>query len=513
MNTSQLRKLLTVVVCLTYPTANIYADIILSGDAIAPDPLNAGTGGNTGTITINAGEVVTSTNSSNIGVGSGSNGQLTISDSGTSVQIGGGPGQSLEIGSDLGDGQVTIENNAIVTIDAFVDPGFSDARLNIGRGGNGNVVIQSGAQLILRDQNLAGGDDGISVGFSTNFPSDLPGSGSLTVQGEGSYLEVNSNLAFLNTGTSNTSFTGTTSASGTVNILGGADVLIDGNNSVGILGAGRGGNATGTINVSGVGTTVTLTGSTGLLAIGNNFTGATGSGTGILNVSDGAEINLTGEFGGQFLVASGESSGFAIIDSGATVTVDGRQADPTRGGNVTVGGAASGTGLLLVNNTGVLSANNTFVRENGILGGTGTIDSNVINVGGTIIPGASPGTLTINGDFIFSSGVLELEIGPTESDFLNVLGNASFTGGTILFDFIDMFIPDIETSFDLFGVGGDFFVSEDVLFETRGLPSGVDYRPVFSDSGFSAVRVSAPDTLVLFGIGLLGLGYARRKAA
>ena len=35
----------------------------------------------------------------------------------------------------------------------------------------------------------------------------------------------------------------------------------------------------------------------------------------------------------------------------------------------------------------------------GVLGGDGTVIANVSNTGGTVAPGASPGTLTINGDY------------------------------------------------------------------------------------------------------------------
>ena len=66
----------------------------------------------------------------------------------------------------------------------------------------------------------------------------------------------------------------------------------------------------------------------------------------------------------------------------------------------------------------------------GVLGGDGTVIADVSNTGGTVAPGSSPGTLTINGDYTQGSGgTLRAEIG-APYDRLDVTGTATL-GGTL----------------------------------------------------------------------------------
>src|SRR6185295_16053494 len=56
-------------------------------------------------------------------------------------------------------------------------------------------------------------------------------------------------------------------------------------------------------------------------------------------------------------------------------------------------------GHVTVRDGGMLSTGfGTFILQNGILDGNGTVDGDVINFG-EISPGNSPGTLTINGNY------------------------------------------------------------------------------------------------------------------
>ncbi|MBK7264678.1 MAG: hypothetical protein IPI03_23790 [Rubrivivax sp.] len=57
-----------------------------------------------------------------------------------------------------------------------------------------------------------------------------------------------------------------------------------------------------------------------------------------------------------------------------------------------------------------------MLGHGGTLMGTGTV-AQVLNLGGTIRPGFSPGTMTIAGDYTDVGGHVVIEIGPTESDF------------------------------------------------------------------------------------------------
>jgi fibronectin-binding autotransporter adhesin len=94
-----------------------------------------------------------------------------------------------------------------------------------------------------------------------------------------------------------------------------------------------------------------------------------------------------------------------------------------------VGGAANvNAGALMVNGTFAV-ANGLRVMQNALLGGVGIIRGNVIN-NGTVAPGNSPGTLTINGTYTqTSSGTLEIEAAsPGNFDRLVVSGAANLAG-------------------------------------------------------------------------------------
>jgi autotransporter-associated beta strand protein len=92
-------------------------------------------------------------------------------------------------------------------------------------------------------------------------------------------------------------------------------------------------------------------------------------------------------------------------------------------GNTTING-----GVLQVDGS---ITSNTFVNRQGTLAGTGTVDGNVTN-NGTVSPGDSPGTLTVNGNFTQANGgTLLIDIAGAyagEFSVLNVLGTANLDG-------------------------------------------------------------------------------------
>ncbi|OQM74225.1 hypothetical protein BFN67_05075 [Pseudaminobacter manganicus] len=111
--------------------------------------------------------------------------------------------------------------------------------------------------------------------------------------------------------------------------------------------------------------------------------------------------------GASTLTLEGDGSGFA----GQTDVV---------GGTLLVGGSAGSATML----GGVLD-----VLSGGRLGGHGTVGTTTLHSGGVIAPGASIGTLTVNGDFIGDGGVLEIETvlgdDSSDTDLLVVTGNTS----------------------------------------------------------------------------------------
>jgi len=84
----------------------------------------------------------------------------------------------------------------------------------------------------------------------------------------------------------------------------------------------------------------------------------------------------------------------------------------------------------IVNNSVMQTAN--FIINGGVVQGAGSYLGNVIMNAGTIAPGNSVGSLTINGDLLLGgNSTLFIELGGTgvgEYDLLTVLGNTTYDG-------------------------------------------------------------------------------------
>ena len=127
-----------------------------------------------------------------------------------------------------------------------------------------------------------------------------------------------------------------------------------------------------------------------------------------------------------------DARGDATITGGILAT----PGDFTKVGNgfLTIGSTINAEGNIIVQagGLGIFGTANTpqlIVRQGAFLGGTGVINGDLLNQG-TLNPGASPGTLTVNGDFDQeSSGTFVLEVAsPSVFDQLIVSGTASLAG-------------------------------------------------------------------------------------
>ncbi|MEN3349761.1 MAG: hypothetical protein V7632_3396, partial [Bradyrhizobium sp.] len=250
---------------------------------------------------------------------------------------------------------------------------------------------------------------------------------------------------------------GSIAGSGTYYIGGGNTLIVGGNNlsttvsgliadsaCCGPIGAGAlEKTGTGTLTLSGAntysgGTTITA----GAIEVTNNS--AVGGGAVTLNggafKADGAS-NL--DFGNAFVV---NAAGGSLDNGGAALTLSGFIANGTGSAGALQFGGTGKTVLSAINtytgptfvNGGTLSVNGsiassslTTVNAGGTLGGNGILGNTVVN-GGALAPGNSIGTLSVQGNLVFTSAASYLvEVSPVGADRTNVTGTATLGGATV----------------------------------------------------------------------------------
>jgi PEP-CTERM motif len=151
----------------------------------------------------------------------------------------------------------------------------------------------------------------------------------------------------------------------------------------------------------------------------------------------------------------------------------------------------------------------------GALGGTGTINGNVV-MGGTLTPGAlgAPGAITIFGNYEQTgNGTFDELMGPLSHSFLNVSGNVSLDSRAFLdITLLDGYDPLNQT----FSIMDFAFLNGQIAngssFWDDGYLWDITYRQHEVD--VTAVQAPEPSSLLLLFIGL-GLAvlalYAHRK--
>ena len=177
----------------------------------------------------------------------------------------------------------------------------------------------------------------------------------------------------------------------------------------------------------------------------------TSHGLDIYSTNDSLTLSATGSLTGFGNVYQDGSGGFLINNGLVSANVSGKTlslgqsnfattgaTQVTKGAtlNVTSTSFTQTAGLTQVD--GVLNlVNAPLALKGGVLDGSGTINGNVVNTGGTVSPGDSPGTLTIAGNYTQGSGgALDIEFTNSLHDLLNVTGLAT-TGGLLDVNFLD----------------------------------------------------------------------------
>lgn len=484
-------------------------------------------------------------------VGRTAPGSLTVNGGSTlELDRGEDDGPFMVIGRRVGsDGSSVLIDDGTIRLTGDDSPGGSS--VHIGREGFGRMTIENGGALILTnpDQGNAGvGGAGISVGRDVGGGVLEVDNGSVTIDSEDSALTVGregataqlmvrngSTITILDDGPTDIEAGGsiTVGRSGPANASMTVDestVLVRSNDAARLF-VGRE-EATGTLHVSGETSNVTIDGADSRLVVGLEF-GSTGAAV----FDEGAVLDITGEDSDLDIARLGGSTGSVTIQGGATVNIFGEdgdariaadftgfggtsdggvgslrvegagsqlnvQDDIIAGSPVSFGGSGAPVAGIVVADGGVIAADRFIVGLGATLSGTGGfITAELINDGGLIAPGFSPGTLTVD-SFTQTSGILAIEIaglGPGQFDVLNVLGDATFNGGSILFSFIDGFLPSagdiipfltatgnidfVGTSFDFLGVGPgfDFSVSslgDQLRLVTNNAPVAVPEPPL-----------------------------------
>ncbi len=160
------------------------------------------------------------------------------------------------------------------------------------------------------------------------------------------------------------------------------------------------------------------------------------------------------------------------------------------------GGRLDGQGTVVVRK-GAQSATLT-VPQSGLLGGGLTVLGNVVNAG-TVAPGASPGIVTIVGDYTQLAGsTLEIEFGgltPGIDHDLVIVTGAAHLGGTLAVPLYNDYQPDFRS-----GVASDYIT---VLNAADGI-TGQFSDTTTPNSTYDVIVVYGTDTVELaltFGIG------------
>jgi outer membrane autotransporter protein len=396
---------------------NISAGIITSTGASTTVTVNGGSSGSNAQVTVSGGQVLnTGTGAGVVAATSGAagTGNASIVITGGTVQAAGTAVQSTISGlNNTGTASIAMSDGSVLST--------AGDSLSARHAGRGLTQVQlSGGTVTASGTN----GDGILTS-STNGTYAVDITGGTVTGGSGNGAAIHTSAA----------------AGGTINI-GAAAVINAGASGVALRDGDAdrdgideiNGNATittaGTLNgavLLGGGTdTLTVTGG----AINGNITS---DGTGALNLNlgtnsfaHGAAYAISGIDG---LVMN---SGTAQLDS----TVSARTLN-VKGGTLVIGNTATFSGPTSVEG-GTLAVNGTLngvvnVLAPGRLQGTGTVGSTT--VAGTIAPGNSIGTLSVNGNYTQLAGsTYQVEVDPasTASDLLRVSGTATLEAGSRL---------------------------------------------------------------------------------
>ncbi|TSB02382.1 beta strand repeat-containing protein [Sphingorhabdus contaminans] len=375
----------------------------------------------------------------------------------------------------------------------------------------GGIIVNSPAALGTGAVSLSGANTTLTVNYSgtTNVAlnNQINGVGTLIKDGSGTVVMNASGNSYsggtlISAGRLGLNF-GDSLGTGIVQINSGAELALgDITFSNNVQGAGQ------IIKTSAGATTLsgTNTHSGGISILGGslNVTGSGALGSGTVNIAAGAALNYTNTNAVTFANGLSGSGSFNKLGTGQLSFAN----------NFALGSLNLQAGRTRMN---VVGTTNVTVGANATLDGTGRIIGNLTN-NGTIAPGNSIGTLTVQGNYTHSANsVLEIEFdGAGNIDLLDVTGNATLNGGTLRFVSIGGAEGQGGTFLRTGGtLSGTFATVETigaqlplaVIYQTNSAfmaPSVLTARP----STFNAQSMAAADSALGF-VDSIGIGAVR----
>lgn len=394
-------------------------------------------------------------------------------------------------------------------------------QLRIGQQGSGSLTIGSGAEVVLNsnvrpDPLLVVGDN---VGASGALSVVNGGRLSINVPAAGNGLIAGLFIGpFAAPSNAPPGPLGGPSPSTVALIADGGVVSVTKQGGVGVgsavaVGFGAGSNSSlvldggiGSFGSPAAGATLVTTGN---LSIGREGTGVVSLNRNATASADFVYLSAIGQQG-QSLLAIGFQS---IVNAVQTYVGIGLNAIT---GLFDAGTSQHGTGVVdLATSSSVLNSPLTL-GQGGTLAGVGTVSGPVANYGGTIGPGHSPGTLTLDGGYTDVGGHLEIEFGLSGQDQLVVNVPVSMHGTHINFHFIEGFAPQAGFRFDFLDSSQVLQDLQDLSFSYTGLADGFGFDVETGPNGeltfvaiTNGVALPLPGSLPLVLLGLWAVAGSR----